>query len=938
MADYTSATVITGVSGNVAPTTVSNIAELSDGSLVYIAIYTDTNTAKQYMNVYRSTDKGQNFSLHSRMRATNSNAYSYIQISPRGMQIAGSAIMQFGAYYAVLFGMDFSVVQQGTVKEDLQNGGAGYWALRTLPNENGSSATSAGIYGVLYASDGNVYVSWYQFVNYSSQDDEYLSYYEVHPYGSAVGTYTRKRTNPDVGLYTGQVTAYTIMEYGGKVLFFTYGGGSCTTYPLGAGTGGTFINMFSNLGTSNGGGTTNTAMSAMISPDGYMYMVARGANMQYQIWRTNNFTSNTVVWTQVTGVNQIPVVGGVSNNILGAQMGGDGLIYIFSTVDYNGASCGVYVTIVHPNGTVINNNVRIIGSSAGLYANAVQMCLFGGYTSITPKTLGVRVVFFGTPTVYTWSRSFNSPPNPPVNLLVDGKPITGAYTNNKRPVFNWTFNDPNAGDYQTAFEVAVSRDGFATWYTGSGVTTSGNQYWQCGVDLPDGNVWQIAVRTADSSGVFSDWAGFVNFTIDTTPPVIGGITPPVSTRNATQRIAIFNVSDNLSGIRNVDVYILNKAENAWQGPFAAINAGGGTWYYDFNVAWEGEGGRHVVDIWVYNNAGSGALAETIVIYDITPHAAPTQTNGILYATSNSVSWSAYYDYGSLAGLLLTTLYLEKWNGSTYVTESGYPKSVAGLSNAITGLTPATQYRWGVTYTDNAGNVSPLNYTNFTTNSYAVSTINNLVSGGVVYKPRPRIKFTVTDANDATLTDFEVQFATDAAFTQNVGGGRASQVPAQFSATSAASGSTIFFTPVGDRSAGSWYVRVMGYDGKDWGLWSAAVQFTIAAATFPTTIAANDTTISKRTIDDIRSKVNAVRQGRGMAVIVWTDSAVKDWTNGASSTDIRTIHLIELRQAINDIYVALNVTVPTWNVDPIIDTTVDRKGQHWIDLRNNLVLV
>ncbi|MEC0269423.1 hypothetical protein [Paenibacillus anseongense] len=532
----------------------------------------------------------------------------------------------------------------------------------------------------------------------------------------------------------------------------------------------------------------------------------------------------------------------------------------------------------------------------------------------------------------------NSQPKPPINLLVDGKPITGAYTNNKRPVFNWTFNDSDPGDFQTVFEVAVSRDAFATWYTGSGVTTSGNQYWQCGVDLPDGNVWQIAVRTADSSGVFSDWAGFVNFTIDTTPPVIGGITPPVATRNATQRIAIFGVSNSLSGISHVDAYILNKAENAWQGPFAAINAGGGTWYYDFNVAWEGEGGRHVVDIWVYNNAGSGALAETIVIYDITPPAAPTQTNGILYATSNSVSWSAYYDYGSLAGLLLTTLYLEKWNGSSYVAESGYPKSVAGLSNAFTGLTPATQYRWGVTYTDNAGNVSALAYTNFTTNSYAVTTIENMVSGGKVYNARPKIRLKVIDANDATLTDLEFQrspippFSSPSDVTMS-GSPQAFNVAAPF-----ASGSVVTYTPQSDMPTGISYIRARANDGKDWGQWSSVSNLTIETPTYPTTISANDTTISKRTIDDIRAKVNIVRQARGLAVIVWTDSTVKDWTNGAAGTNIRAIHLIELRQAINDIYVALGVTAPTWGIDPIIDTTVKRKGQHWIDLRNAIVEV
>jgi hypothetical protein len=320
--------------------------------------------------------------------------------------------------------------------------------------------------------------------------------------------------------------------------------------------------------------------------------------------------------------------------------------------------------------------------------------------------------------------------------------------------------------------------------------------------------------------------------------------------------------------------------------------------------------------------------------DTTPPDVPAQTNGILYAVSNGVSWSAFSD-GDTSGLLSTTLYLESYNGSVWSNVAGFPKSVAGISSSLTGLTPVTQYRWGIVYTDNAGNANTLTYTTFTTNTYAVSTITNLTSSGYMLNLRPRIKFTVTDANDGTLTNFETQFATDAAFTLNVGGNTASAAPTQYNVTSAPSGSTIYFTPTGDRTTGVWYVRVRAFDGKDWGTWSATVTFTLNAVNWATVVADVDTTISKRTIDDIRVKINAVRQARGLAVASWTDDTINDW-NSASPTHIRIIHLIELRQAIVDIYTALGITAPTWAPDTIIDTSTNRKGSHWNDLRSSLV--
>jgi hypothetical protein len=275
-----------------------------------------------------------------------------------------------------------------------------------------------------------------------------------------------------------------------------------------------------------------------------------------------------------------------------------------------------------------------------------------------------------------------------------------------------------------------------------------------------------------------------------------------------------------------------------------------------------------------------------------------------------------------------------WNGSEWVNMATYPKSVAGLTHSFTGLTPNTLYRWGVTYTDNSSNVSTLNYTTFITNALATSTIHNLTSNGYLFDPTPKIKFSGSDINGGTFTNFEVQFATDSAFTLNVESVTSSASPSQFSATSASSGTLLYHTPTTVRASGVWYVRSRVFDGIEWGTWSATITFTIQAISWPTTIADADTAISKRTIDDIRVKVNAVRQARGMAVVTWTDPTITDWNSG-TPTQVRTTHLIELRQAIVDIYIPLAITSPTWT-DNIISTTVSKKGIHWIELRNALI--
>jgi hypothetical protein len=586
-------------------------------------------------------------------------------------------------------------------------------------------------------------------------------------------------------------------------------------------------------------------------------------------------------------------------------------------------------------------------TNASFYFMIPQM-LHEPFVASNPVSFSYFTALSGPSSYITSYEVVNTAPAAPVITY----PAANSWINTRIPVITWNFSDPDTGDSQSQYVIELVNSAYNAVIASTGWVSGNVRSWQmpAGWITADGTYY-VRMQVKDSTGAISGpgtgTPGDTNyynvyFGVDTVLPT--GAATDAGTRylNASNKTATFTVS----AADNVSLSIVRFAawgdlggqnDTVW---YDGANNGNGTWSKTINFAAH-DGGidqHYNVHVYAYDVAGNSNIIAIYSVYiDTVSPAAPTQTNGILYATTNSVSWSALSDGPNSSGLLLTTLYLQKWSGSAYVTESGYPKSVVGLSNTITGLTPATQYRWGVTYTDNAGNVSPLAYTNFTTNSYAVTTIENAVAGGKVYNARPKIRMKVIDANDATLTDLEFQrspipsFSSPSDVTMS-GSPQAFNVAAPF-----ASGTTVTYTPASDLPAGISYIRARANDGKDWGQWSMVTNLTIEIPTYPTTIAANDTTISKRTIDDIRAKVNIVRQARGLAVIVWTDSTVKDWTNGVAGTDIRGIHLIELRQAINDIYVALGASAPTWGVDPIIDTTINRKGQHWIDLRNALAL-
>jgi hypothetical protein len=511
-------------------------------------------------------------------------------------------------------------------------------------------------------------------------------------------------------------------------------------------------------------------------------------------------------------------------------------------------------------------------------------------------------------------------------------------------------NVPTGGTFRVQVtgvsdNVGISNVQFPTWTNANG---QNDINWYQGVNA-GGGTWYVDVPIASHipsnaedlyiTHVYAyDTAGnnsmirAVDTYVDRTAPTISSVSAQQYIKTNSATVWAYNVTDT-NVVSSISVYAVRPDSSYYL--LGNMTKNGATNDYYYNVTDITIDGNWHYDFRAYDAAGNVSVIKSPYVFrDTVVPTAPTQTNGVLYATSNGVSWTAFSDGATSSGLLLTTMNFQSWNGSVWNNVATYPKSVTGLTHSFTGLAPGTQYRWGITYTDNASNVSTLNYTTFTTNSYSVSTFANLSVSGYLLNQRPKIKFIVVDVNDSTLTNFQIQISTLNTFASTVIDATYSVSSTGWGTGSLSSGSTQTYIPQTNIGIGTFYVRARAYDGKDWGIWSATGLLSLPTVSWPTTIASDDSTISKRTIDDIRIKINAVREARGLAAANWTNPIIYDWSD-ETPTLIRTTHLIELRQAIVDITSALSLAPPVWT-DNIIDTSINRKGIHWTELRDALI--
>ncbi len=207
--------------------------------------------------------------------------------------------------------------------------------------------------------------------------------------------------------------------------------------------------------------------------------------------------------------------------------------------------------------------------------------------------------------------SRNSPPGMPELV----SPMTSSHE--ERPEFVWTFNDPDAGSAQSAFEVQYSTNPGLTPAMTSGpvVGSAGKvQRWRAPSTLAEGQ-WYWRVRTRDQLGLWSEWSRRGDFLLDRTAPNVtvslnGGAEYTLS-RTVVLRI---NATDNLaaSGIMLFDV--ANDPEFATSSGSHEYPPAGNEFHWDVT---RGEGIK-VVFVRVVDVSGLATTVYATITYNSTP--------------------------------------------------------------------------------------------------------------------------------------------------------------------------------------------------------------------------------------------------------------------------------------------------------------------------------
>lgn len=477
----------------------------------------------------------------------------------------------------------------------------------------------------------------------------------------------------------------------------------------------------------------------------------------------------------------------------------------------------------------------------------------------------------------------NRTPNPPIlTSYYDGQ----AFSTNALS-FTWNFSDPDPGNTQSWYHVVGSLDG-SNWHYSSGEVNSGNWGHTTGT-LQEGRWVYFAFRTADQNGWWSGWSYRYNLVIDRTGPSSPGIN--LSTGGWTNGNVTFTIaggSDSLSSVARSEY---------------RINWGG--WVTYTGTATVSATGSHYIEarsVDSLGNAGAiaGATAYIDKEYPIGSISVNSGSSRLPYnASTVTLTLSASDGYSGVSRMMIS-------NDSTFTSGAWENFATTKTWSPAAGVGTKTIY---VKFMDVAGNQSATYAASIIRNTLSSASFTSLANGSTIYNQRPRVTFSATDVNGDSISQYEVWFAADSGFTQNVVSGVVQ---------------TSTYTATADIGTGLRYARVRAYDGYDWGVWTT-ISFTVG--TFTGNILDTDTGVRKVWIDELRTANNQIRSARGMAAFTFTDAAIT-----ADTTETRAIHLTELRTAYEQIASNLGVTVPAWTDPIIVPDETNRSGVHWKQLR------
>ena len=82
-----------------------------------------------------------------------------------------------------------------------------------------------------------------------------------------------------------------------------------------------------------------------------------------------------------------------------------------------------------------------------------------------------------------------------------------------------------------------------------------------------------------------------------------------------------------------------------------------------------------------------------------------------------------------------------------------------------------------------------------------------------------------------------------------------------------------------------------------------------------------------TVRELRARIDGLRDSLDLAPVVWTDPTIE-----SDRTYIRVVHVMELRRALTQAYMAAGREAPSYTADPIVAGVTAVSAAHFIELR------
>ncbi len=255
--------------------------------------------------------------------------------------------------------------------------------------------------------------------------------------------------------------------------------------------------------------------------------------------------------------------------------------------------------------------------------------------------------------------------------------------------------------------------------------------------LPN-DTYTVGVKATDKAGNSSDATWSFVIEADHTPPIINSTSPQGIIRDSTPRISVSG-TDDLSGIANIEIRVLNSAFQRIAGP---TTFQGGTLGF-FTPTSPMKNDTYTVGVKVTDKAGNSTDADwvfTIEVDEVPPTIGDTGPHGIIRSSKPRVTVSATDDLSGIQSISIRVVSaaFERVAGPT-TFQGGTFASFSPSGDLANGV-----YSVGVDVTDKSGNVATTGWSFTVEVDKVPPTIAHTSPSGTVRPENPIISVAATD--------------------------------------------------------------------------------------------------------------------------------------------------------------------------------------------------